>query len=150
MDELALWLYLGGAMAGIGVGALSWTVTLLRWPGALALGAALFAVGEGGFMVVAGIEHCIASSNGACVATRSLLWVSALGMVTLVGGGAALAALWPGMAARPVRLLAGAAALLTLAAVAGFATSIVAPASLLTPAVFGWLALRRPRLRYDA
>ena len=149
MDALALWLYLGGAIAGIGLGALAWAVNLLRWPGALALGAGVFALGEGAFMVAAGIEYCSHAVDGECVSARSAPWLAALGMLVLTGALAALAALWPGAGVRRVRLLFAAAALLTLSAVPAFAISVFALASLLPPVVFGWLVLRRPGLRYE-
>ena len=143
MDVAAQWAYVGGALAGVLLGGLAWTTNLLRWPGALALGAALFAAGEGAFMLLTGVRACAVSAEGACAAYESDAAFALLGAAVLTGGAAGLAALRRGAAPRPWFAAAG---LLSLGAL----PLILAPAGLaaLPPLVFFALAAARPRLRY--
>ena len=143
MDLAAQWAYIVGAIAGVLLGGLAWTVNLLRWPGTLALAAALFALGEGVFMLLTGIRACAFSAEDACIAYESDAVFALLGSGVLAGGAAGLAGLRRGAALRPWFAAAG---LLCLGAL----PLILAPAGLaaLPPLVFFALAAARPRLRY--
>lgn len=143
MDIAAQWAYVVGAIAAVLLGGLAWTVNLLRWPGALALGAALFALGEGAFMLLIGVRACALSADGVCAAYESDAAFAVLGACALAGGIVGLAALR--RSASP-RLWFAAAGLLCLGAL----PLILAPAGLaaLPPLVFFALAAARPRLRY--
>lgn len=143
MDFAAQWAYVAGGIAALLLGGLAWTVNLLRWPGALAFGAALFAMGEGAFMLLIGIRACALSADGVCIAYESDAPFAVLGACALTGAIAGLAALR--RSASPRRWFA-AAGLLCLGAL----PLILAPAGLaaLPPLVFFALAAARPRLRY--
>ena len=143
MDVAAQWAYVAGALAGVLLGGLAWTVNLLRWPGALALAAALFALGEGAFMALTGVRACALSAEGACIAYESDALFAVLGACALAGGAAGLAGLRRGVAPRPWFGAAGALCL-------GALPLILAPPGLaaLPPLVFFALAAARPRLRY--
>ena len=143
MDFAAQWAYVAGAIAAVLLGGLAWTVNMLRWPGALALGAALFALGEGAFMLLTGIRACALSADGACIAYESDASFAVLGACALAGGIAGLAGLRRSAAPR---LWFAAAGLLCL----GGLPLILAPAGLavLPPLAFFALAAACPRLRY--
>ncbi len=148
LDLIAQWLYLAGAVAGIGLGAVAWTVNALRLAGALALLVSLFALGEAGFLLTTGISSCSALIGGECIDHVSSPWLAALGVVVLGGAVAGLLALRPSLYASQVRVLFGAAGVLTLGAVLSFGLDAAFVPALAPPAVFAWLAWRGERLRH--
>ena len=143
MDFAAQWAYVAGAIAALLLGGLAWTVNLLRWPGALALGAALFALGEGAFMVLTGVRACALSADGVCIAYESDAAFAVLGACALAGGMVGLAGLR--RSAAPHRWFAAAGTLCL-----GALPLVLAPVGLaaLPPLAFFALAAARPRLRY--
>jgi len=148
LDFIAQWLYLAGAVIGIGLGAGAWTMHALRVTGALALLVALFALGEAGFLVTTGLSSCSTLVQEECIEYVQSPWLAALGVVVLGGAAAGLVALRPSLYESQVRLLFGAAAVLTLGAVPSFALSAAVVPALAPPAAFAWLAWQGQRLRH--
>ncbi len=145
MDVIAQWLYVSSLAGGVLLGSLAWTVNALRWPGALALGACIFTVGEGAFMLLLGVQSCARVVDEACVEYRSSFLFMAFGVAAIAGGCVGLAALRRRAA---LRLPFAAAGILAMAAF-GFA---LGPSFFLAwgpPVILLALAVRQPRLRYS-
>ena len=145
MDIIAQWLYISSLAGGVLLGSLAWTVNALRWTGALALGACIFTIGEGAFMLLLGIQSCARIVDEACGEYRSFLLFMALGVAAIAGGCVGLAALRRRAARRAPFAVAG---ILAMAAF-GFA---LGPSFFLAcgpPVILLALAVGQPRLRYS-